>query len=136
MSLACVCPMDTCYHSSMEPQPPWHLRLQTSTSSHLGADLADHGESIEGALVHAVLVQVADVNLHAGVVLGLDELVGPGAVRSTRTLSNALVVFSKQSCKQPGAGGMLCTWCVHAATSNSWQLYLSIPIHASIKAMK
>ena len=64
----------------------------SSTATDLCPDLANHGEGVEGTVVHAVLVQVTDVNLHASVVLGLDELVGPGAAR---TAAGLLYTFYK-----------------------------------------
>lgn len=45
------------------------------------ADAAVQGKGGEGAIVDAALVEVADVDLHRGVVLGRDQLVGPRAAR-------------------------------------------------------
>lgn len=52
--------------------------------THNGADLAGQGKGGELAIVSAVLVQVADVNLDAGVVLSCDQLVGPRAASTRR----------------------------------------------------
>ena len=43
----------------------------------MSADLAADGVGGHLAVVDAALVQVSDVDLHAGEVTGLDELVGP-----------------------------------------------------------
>lgn len=48
--------------------------------THLCADPACEGEGSEGACVAALIVQVADVQLDAGMVLSCDQLVGPRAV--------------------------------------------------------
>lgn len=50
-----------------------------ASGAHLAAQLAAQGKGGEGAVVHAALVQVADVQLHRAVVLGGDQLVGPRA---------------------------------------------------------
>lgn len=67
--------------------PPSHpcLCFVPRAFSHLGADLAAQRKGGEGAGVDAVLVEVAHVDLHARVVLGGDQLVGPrAAVRGWR----------------------------------------------------
>ena len=56
-----------------------HACMRPSAAYH-DADFARQGQRGECPVVDALLVQVPDVDLHAGVVLGGDELVGPGAV--------------------------------------------------------
>lgn len=53
------------------------------TCTHHGADLASQSKGGESTGVNTT-VQVADVNLHAGVVLGGDQLVAPRAVLTKR----------------------------------------------------
>lgn len=50
------------------------------------ANAAGQREGGEGAIVDTLLVQVADVNLDAGVVLSCDQLVGPGAAEKIQCL--------------------------------------------------
>lgn len=74
-------------------QPPLPLSINdTHSRSHHGADLARQRNRRKLPSVDAVLVQVPDVQLHAGVVLRLDELVGPRAagVAGARHLSCCL----------------------------------------------
>ncbi len=73
-----------CRHedASFQPisPPAFSKTLRPSISpfpAYLGADLAVQGQGGEGAVVHTVLVQMADVQLHRPVVLGSDELVSP-----------------------------------------------------------
>ncbi|GIL96842.1 hypothetical protein Vretimale_2515, partial [Volvox reticuliferus] len=57
------------------------------------AYIASNRKGTELVVVHAVGVQVPDVNLHAGMVLGRDELVGPRALaRDVEVDDLALVV--------------------------------------------
>lgn len=51
----------------------------TNTATHPLPDGARECVGGEGAVVDAVAVHVTDVDLDAGVVLGRDQLVGPGA---------------------------------------------------------
>ncbi len=66
-------------HAAAAPAPP-HWLLEGAT--HDGADLARQSKGRELAIVDAVLVEVANVNLDARVVLGRDELVAPRAARA------------------------------------------------------
>ena len=73
-----------CWAAAQAPHTrhlPIHSPLQTQTggSTHLDAQLAAEGKGGEGVGVDTRLIQVADVELHAAVVLGGDQLVGPGA---------------------------------------------------------
>ena len=52
-----------------------------SAPTHLDAQLAAQGKGGEGVGVDASLIQVAHIELHAAVVLGGDQLVGPGAAQ-------------------------------------------------------
>ncbi len=58
--------------------------------SHHSANVASNSEGAELVAVHAVGVQVPDVNLHAGMVLGRDELVRPRAAKIIDSFINML----------------------------------------------
>lgn len=61
---------------------PSHWLPLERPRTHHAANLASQGKGGELAIVHALLVEVADVQLHAGMVLGRDKLVGPRAASS------------------------------------------------------
>ena len=58
-----------------------HTAAQSrACTAHHDANLAGQRESGELAIVHTLLVQVANVDLHAGVVLSCNQLVRPRTV--------------------------------------------------------
>jgi hypothetical protein len=61
---------------------------QTLRMTHHGADLARQSKSAELAVVHAVLVQVANIQLDTGMVLGCNQLVGPRAAKATTKIQD------------------------------------------------
>ncbi|GIL47846.1 hypothetical protein Vafri_4495, partial [Volvox africanus] len=72
------------------------------------ANIASNCKSTELVVVHAVGVQVPDVNLHAGVVLGRNELVGPRALARDVEVDNLALVVDHFDDLPKTSGG-----CVH-----------------------
>ena len=74
------------------PQRPLPCSLPSKSPPPLtGADLAGQGKGGELAVVGAVLVQLAKVDLDAGMVLSCNQLVGPRAATMSSLLAPAFL---------------------------------------------